>query len=383
MTPTPILDDSIISTDAGNGWAACYRLVNGRVRMHGIPHVRARVQGGKLMDDLTAQARYDYADFMGERYGYGDGIWDITTMPIDTHQNTERRYGSPMHIFLILVNIAEMNVKSGSELTLVVPAPPGLFNKVAPTIRQNLLAGESGKGDGVWSIQLRSDKKPRIYTIKRVIVLPEGAGAYAAYRFNTLGDPVELLDKNGDDLLAGKVEVLDLGAGTGDTMTVINGNVNPENILSSSDDQAGVIHNILQPLLNDILQAVPEATHLRTVHVDAFLRAYVNNPTPETATVRISGRTVNLEETMLSACRSYAEWIAANKIDRLWASGADAVLMAGGGWLYIASFVREWYPNRNLLSPDQFKHTRSIALYDLNGVGQLNLTAAVLRAQQV
>jgi hypothetical protein len=119
------------------------------------------------------------------------------------------------------------------------------------------------------------------------------------------------------------------------------------------------------------------------VHVDAFLRAYVNNPTPETATVRISGRTVNLEETMLSACRSYAEWIAANKIDRLWASGADAVLMAGGGWLYIASFVREWYPNRNLLSPDQFKHTRSIALYDLNGVGQLNLTAAVLRAQQV
>jgi hypothetical protein len=57
--------------------------------------------------------------------------------------------------------------------------------------------------------------------------------------------------------------------------------------------------------------------------------------------------------------------------------------MAGGGWLYIASFIKEWYPNRNVLSPEMYRHTRGIPLYDLNGVGQLNLTAAVLKAQQV
>ena len=382
MTNTSLLDENIISTDAGNGWAACYRLVNGKIKQHGIPHARARVTGAKLTSDLVSQNVVDYADFMGQRYGYGDQIWNLTDAPIDLHQNTARRYGSSYHLFLILVNIAAMGVKSGSELSLIVPAPPGLLNEVGPQIKKAILAGESGQGDGVWHIQLRKDRKPREYRFIRVITIPEGAGAFAAYRFNLDGDPVELLDKSGADMLAGRVAVLDLGAGTGDTYTVFDGNLNPDAISHATDDRAGVINNLLRPILGEVMAVVPNATHLTTAHVDSWLRAYVNQPSPETATVRVSGKTVNIEQSILTACERYAEWVAANKLDPLWAAGTDAVVEAGGAWLYIESFVREWYPDRLILTPAMFPHTKNIALFDLNGVGQLAFAAAVMKMQQ-
>lgn len=382
-----MINENFISTDAGNGYAACYRLVNGKVKHHGIPHARARVTGAKMSADLGSQNIAEYADFLGQRYGYGDDIWNLTDAPIDTHQNSERRYGGNMHIFLILVNIAAMGVKSGSELSLIVPAPPGLLNQVGKTIKENLRAGERGDGSGEWSIQLRNDKKPRTYIIKRVIVMPEGAGAYAAFRVNLEGESVPLPDANGADMLSGRVAVLDLGAGTGDNYVIYDGNLNPESIAHATDARAGVIHNLQQPILGDIMTAVPSAQHLTTSHVDALLRRYVSATTDEdrqaAAVLRVSGKSINVEESILYNCNRYAEWIAANKIDALWGAGTDAIIMAGGGWLYISSFIREMYPDRLILSPDMFKHTRSIALYDLNGYGQLAFSAAAMRAQQV
>jgi hypothetical protein len=390
LNPTaskPLIDDNFISSDAGNGWAACYRIVAGKVKQHGIPHARARVTGTTLNSDLGTQNIADYADFGGQRYGYGDGIWQLTDYPIDLHQNTARRYGGNMHLFLLLVNLAEMNVKSGSELTVIVPAPPGLLNQVGPQIKKSILDGESGKGDGLWSIRLRRDKQPRVYKFIRVVTVPEGAGAFAAYRFDLSGQTVPLPDKHGADMLGGRVAVLDLGAGTGDTYTIVDGNFNPDALGHATDDRAGVIHNLLRPILDDIHKYVPEATHLTTAHVDSVLRRYMaarNNDEREgAATLRASGKLINIEKAILMNCERYAEWIGANKLDPLWAAGTDAVIMAGGGWSYIESFIRGWYPNRIILAPDQFKHTKGIALWDLNGVGQLHFAAAVMRAQQV
>jgi len=381
----PLIDENFISADAGNGWAACYRLVNGKVKQHGIPHARARVTGSRLDSDLGGQNIAEFADFIGQRYGYGDGIWNLTDTPIDLHQNTARRYGGNMHLFLMLVNIAELGVRTGSELTLIVPAPPGLLNQVGPQMKQTILAGENGSGDGLWSIQLRKDKKPRVYRFVRVITLPEGAGAFAAFRFSSDGEVVELPDRNGDDMLAGRVAVLDLGAGTGDTYTIFDGNLNPDAIAHATDDKAGVIMNLLQPILDDVQQAVPDATHLTTAHIDSFLRRYLAAPEAEreqAATIRVSGKNVNIERSILMNAERYAEWVGANKIDPLWSSGTDAIVEAGGGWIYIDAWVRQWYPGRLILTPDMFKHTKQIPLYDLNGVGQLNFAAAFMRAQQ-
>ena len=75
--------------------------------------------------------------------------------------------------------------------------------------------------------------------------------------------------------------------------------------------------------------------------------------------------------------------MAANKLDPLWGSGMDAIVEAGGGWLYIESWIRQWYPDRLLLTPALFPHTKNIALFDLNGVRQLAFAAAVMKMQQV
>ena len=375
------LDENFISSDVGNGWAACYRRVNGKIKSHGIPHARARVTGAKLNSDMGSQNVAEYADFMGQRYGYGDGIWNLTDAPIDLHQNTARRYGGQMQMFLMLVNIASMSVKSGSELTVVVPAPPGLLNEVGPQIKKSILDGESGKGDGIWHIQLRTDKKPREYKFIRVITIPEGAGAFAAYRFDMTGDLVELPDASGSDMLAGRVAVLDLGAGTGDTYQIFDGNLNPDAIAHATDDKAGVINNLLKPILTEVLEAVPQAKHLTTAHIDSYLRQYVVNASSEAATIRVSGKTINIEKAILANCERYAEWVAANKIDPLWANGMDAIVEAGGGFLYIESWLKKWYPDRLLLTPAMFAHTKGIALFDLNGVGQLNFAAAVMKMQ--
>src|SRR5690349_11788817 len=62
ITPSakPLIDENFISSDAGNGWAACYRMVGGKVKQHGIPHARARVTGEKLNTDLGNQNIAEY-----------------------------------------------------------------------------------------------------------------------------------------------------------------------------------------------------------------------------------------------------------------------------------------------------------------------------------
>lgn len=381
-----IVDDTFISSDPGNGMAGAYRIQSGRVKSAIVPHARARVTGTKLNADMGGQNIAEYADFMGQRYGYGDNIWNLTDAPIDTAMGTEERYGGAYHIFLTLLSIAELGVKSGSELTLIVPAPPGMLNRVAPKIKEAFLAGESGSGDGVWTIQRRSDKTLRKYTINRVICLPEGAGAYAAYRYDLTGEVTPLLDENSDDMLGGRVCVLDLGNGTGDTFLLFDGNANPDAIQHASDTRAGIRHNVLQPVLDDILNAVPNAQHLRTAQVDAVLRRYLaatnDDEREQAATMRVAGKTINIEMSILNATSRYAEWLCDNVIAPQWNNGTDAVVAAGGGWLLVESFVRDRYPDRLILTPDQFAHTKKIALYDLNGYGGLVLASAVLKMQQ-
>ena len=79
-------------------------------------------------------------------------------------------------------------------------------------------------------------------------------------------------------MLAGRVAVLDLGAGTGDTYTIFDGNMNPDAIAHATDDRAGVISHLLKPILAEVMEAVPEAKHLTTAHIDSYLRNYVEKP---------------------------------------------------------------------------------------------------------
>lgn len=385
-----MIDGDFASMDVGNGWAGGYRVVRGKVKSFGIPHARARVTGELLHGDLGGQNIVEYADFCGQRYGYGDGIWNLTDSPIDLHQNTARRYGENMHIFLTLVVLAELGFKSGSELTMVVPVPPGLYNQLKPTVQKAFEAGD-GSAPRTWHIQLRNDKKPREYVFKRIIVIPEGAGAYACYLLNANGEKADMSSDRGN-LLSGRVAVVDLGMGTGDTYTLFDGNFNPDAISHATNDQAGILSHILTPLMNEIgdmfkSASLPPPTHLSTAHLDSYLRRYLlaesDSERREAATPRISGYNVDIEAAILYNVEQYAQWIASNLLDPLFSKGVDGVVAAGGGWAYCLPFISKWYPDRLIMTPDMFPHTKMVSLHDLNGIGQLRFLQHELAKQQV
>ena len=50
------LDDNFISSDAGNGWAACYRLVNGKIKSPRHP-ARSRSRHRSQAQSVTSAAR--------------------------------------------------------------------------------------------------------------------------------------------------------------------------------------------------------------------------------------------------------------------------------------------------------------------------------------
>jgi hypothetical protein len=370
-----VLDNTIISLDPGNGKSSGWYF-DGKFHNATIPHARIPVAGAKISaDNMGTQHKLEYVDWFGERFGIGDGVWDLATRyPVETHQNTESRYGSEMHVFLALAILAKLKAPTRTPLTLVIPAPPGLLNKVSKKIKDTFKAGENGSGDGVWTISLNG-KKPQSFTVGRVITVAEGQGAFSAYRFDIDGNPVDLTSSQGYDALSGHVQIVDLGYGTADTYDIFNGRTAPESIIHATDPSGGLATHMLQPVL-DKVKELTDATHLTPAHVDGWFRAWLKNGN---ATVTVSGKTLDLQNLFEKVCGRYADWVMQMKIEPAWRNGADSVLEVGGGWLYIGSKVSSYYRRRTLLSPTLFEHTAGVPLYDLNAYGQLALVAHNLR----
>jgi hypothetical protein len=381
-TSDRVLDNTIVSLDPGNGKASGWYF-DGKYHSVSIPHARVSVVGAKVgADNLGAQHTLEFVDWLGERFGIGEGVWDLATRyPVETHQNTESRYGSEMHIFLALAVLAKLKAPTNVPITIIVPAPPGLLNKVSKRIKDNFKAGENNLGDGKWTIALNG-KKPQTYTIARVITVAEGQGAFAAYRFDINGNVMDLTGSQGYDALSGHVQIVDLGYGTGDTFDIFNGRTAPESIVHSTDASAGISTHMLLPVL-DKVKELTDATHLTPAHVDGWFRTWTKGYGEKQATVTVSGKVLNLQALFEKVCGRYADWTMQMKLEPAWRNGADSVLEVGGGWLYIDSKVRGYYRKRIILAPSLFPHISTVPLYDLNAYGQLALAANNIRVHQL
>ena len=174
------LDESIIAWDGGNGTSSAWRLVDGNLEYFMLPNMRVPVTGYGLNRDVTSIGVNEmvYADVKNGRFAIGDGVWDQSKYPPETFVNSEERYGSEIHVFMLLCLLATLNAPEDTPLTIITSAPPGLVNKVAKTIKQNLRYGENKDKTGTWSIRMSYDKDWRNYVIGKVIVVPEGVGAF-------------------------------------------------------------------------------------------------------------------------------------------------------------------------------------------------------------
>lgn len=385
------LPDTFISWDGGNGNQSAWRLVGGELQYFSLPNVRVPVTGYSLNTEVTGLGTNDvvYADVAAGRFGIGHNVWELSKYPPETFVNTEERYGSEIHIFMLLCLLAALNAPEDTPLTIIASAPPGLVNKVAKTIKTSLRNGEAKDKSGLWTIQMSYDKKPRTFMIGKVIVVPEGVQAFCAYAYDTWGNTVQIpstLDVT-DDSLTGQVHVHDAGQGTYDTYIIRNGQIDAESLSFATDPSAGILRQMVEPIMDSVrdqfVRAGQPLPNLTAVQVDGWLRDWVGGGMKaKFSRVKLSGRVLELQSIFELTCAKYAQYVIAHKLSASFARGADTVLLVGGGWVYILNHIRKQYPNKNILSADKVPHLKNIPMYELNAYGGLPFIAANQRVHQ-
>jgi hypothetical protein len=377
------LGPDVISVDGGNGKVSAWRLLDGKLQHILIPTARVRLRDTQLSSDVTTIGSTDVIKiaFMNALYGVGDGIWEVSDYPVESFSNSEMRYGSEHHVCMILAAIALMGVESDSELSLLVSAPPGHVNAVAKRMKDAFAAGDSGMGDGWWHIRVRNERKDRSYKIKRVLVVPEGVNAFAAYAYDANGNNVILPHvQTGHDMLTGNVFIADGGMGTFDGFTIKNGKINEQSIEHATDPNGGIQTHLIMPLMDYIKaefgKAGQPAPSLNQAQVDSWLRQWaISDFREEGAYFVVNGIRLNIHLIGTRLCQQYARWLIEEKLEPAFRRGADTVLLAGGTWVYVLDDILAAYPKRNILYPAKVDHLRGIDLWELNGYGGLPLAA--------
>jgi hypothetical protein len=378
------LDESIIAWDGGNGTSSAWRLVNGELQYFTLPNVRVPVTGYSMNTEVTTIGLNEmvYADVAAGRFAIGDQVWEQSKYPPETFVNSEERYGSEIHLFMLLCLLAALDAPQNTPLTIVTSAPPGLVNSVAKAIKQNLKYGEAKDKSGMWTIQMSYDKKPRTFVIGKVIVVPEGVGAFSAYAYDANGNDVLIPAGDGrDDLLTGQVHIHDSGHGTYDTYVVRNGKLDAESMAFATDRDAGILRQMIEPIMDYIRDQFNKAgesmPNVKPVQVDSWLREWsMGKMKPNHARVKLYGRILDLQPIFDLTAMRFARYIIEEKLERSFRQGADTILLAGGGWVYVLPQILKQYPNKNILHPEMVAHLKGIPLWELNAYGALPMSAS-------
>jgi hypothetical protein len=378
------LDPTIITWDGGNGTSSAWHLVDGALNYFMLPNVRVPVTGYAMNTDVTTIGLNEivYADVAAGRFAIGDNVWEQSKYPPETFINSAERYGSDIHIFMLLCLLAALNAPEQTPLTIVTSAPPGLVNSVAKTIKQNLKYGEAKDKSGAWTIQMSYDRKPRTFIIDKVVVVPEGVGAFSAYAYDADGNDVLIPSPDGrDDLLTGQVHIHDAGHGTYDTYVVRNGKLDAESMAFATDRDGGVLRQMIEPVMDYIRDQFAKAgevvPNMRPVQVDSWLREWsIGGMKAQHARVKLHGRILDLQGIFELTSARFARYIIEEKLERSFQQGADSILLAGGGWVYVLPHILHQYPNKNLLYPGSVPHLRGIPLWELNAYGALPMSAS-------
>ena len=305
-----------IVVDAGNGQTYAIK-INPKHDAHvSIPSLRARVTGARLDYDGVQQMEFDYADYNGQRWVYGEDVLSVSRDAIDSHRGAFR-YGDEFHKFMVSVACAELNVTTGI-VDLILFVPPGLYNAKAPEVKGNFI----GKN----TIQLKDDLEPREWEWGSVSVKPEGLAGIACF----------MLDKDGNFNKGAELEdrmvIVDIGMHTLDSVVSQKGILNPESLPTATIEHGGIMDHILKPALAYIRKEVKsEDFSVLTVYdLNEVLRSGL---TEDDWTLRFAGHSYNTKEVFEWFGKQHAQWIKNNLFDNMYNGllGYSRTVVFGGG----------------------------------------------------
>jgi len=356
--------DHMISVDAGNGGTNAVMSKKGGYTSTYFPSVRAAASGDTLGLGADLEMQYDYVDWNGHRYVYGDDVIRVTRRNLERHMGLNR-YANEMQQFLIAVAIGRLGVTKGTvDLTLF--APPGAYNALKPEILKRLMEDK-----GEVEIKFKADKKPREWTYQNVTVWPEGVGAAACFILDDKGEVVK------SDVLTGDTVVLDMGAYTLDALQLHDGNFNPEALQYATWENGGINVHIREPILNVVKKKSDDFANITVDDIDLAIRAGLEKGD---YTLRAAGLSVDLKPLVDKYRERYAEWIGNNIADGVFGSfrGVKSVILVGGGTTLVRDFMVKWYGDK-ILDPKSNPSTAKVHPVDMNAVGGLRFAMMRLK----
>lgn len=360
------MSECITSVDAGNGGtnAVLAQPGKGHKSVY-FPSVRAAATGDSLGLGKDMELQYTYADWGGFRYIVGDDVLRVTRRHLERHHG-EFRYGDEFHQFLVAYALAQLGVKEGTvDLTLF--APPGVY--VEAKKRMQALFMER---DGRVGIQLKGDKKPRVWRYENVTVWPEGIGAGACFVIDEDGEVINT------DVLAGDVVILDSGVYTLDALKMVDGNFNPEALEHATWKNGGLGVHVLEPIVRTLKKQHDDFINVSVDDVDAAIR---QGQKSKSYVIRAGGVEADIGPLIDKYSERFAAWLANNIVDGVFDGfrGIKSVILVGGGTTLTEKWLRQWYGDK-ILTPKKFDSTKKIHPVDMNAVGGLRF--ALMRQKQ-
>lgn len=353
--------DYIVAVDAGNGFTNAVRTKGRGYESIGFPSVRASVSGDSLGLGEQFEMNVDYVQWSTFRYAVGDDVF-TSRRAIERHQGAFR-YGDEFWLFLVSVALGKLLPKKGGSVDLTVFAPPSMFFDAQAGINERMKTIKN-----TMAVQFKGDNKPRVFTIEKITVHPEGLGAVGAFALNNKGQTVET------DILDGETVVLDLGMYTLDALSMSNGQFNPESLQSATWEGQGIKTHILDNVLRVVKKQGEDFSLLTTDDIDQAMRKGLSSGD---FTLVSGASAIDIEAAVKKFAQRYADWIANNIIDGVFNSlrGIKSLILVGGGATLTAHHLKTYYSEK-LLQVEQHDHVADVLPTELNAVGGVRLAVA-------
>ena len=138
-----------------------------------------------------------------------------------------------------------------------------------------------------------------------------------------------------------------------------------------------MVEPVMDYIRDQFAKAGEVPPNLKAVQVDQWLREWsLGKMKAQHARVKLHGRILDLQAIFELVSMRFGRYVIEEKLEKSFNQGADSILLAGGGWVYILDHIRKQYPNRNILWPERVAHLKGIPLWELNAYGALPMSAA-------
>jgi len=348
-----------VSIDAGNGFTNAATLKGKSVKTVGFPSIRAMSRADDFDIEGFGSVNYPIYNWQGLRYVVGDDASLISLDSVESHRGYNR-YGNEMQRFFMAVAMYQLGLKS-SDIDLTMFVPPSLLIEQKDTILSRF-----EDVNNQLAILPEGERKPIIYNLVNINIVPEGIGAATCFMLDKRGKPSQSASE-----LSGNVLFVDIGMYTTDVVLLQNGAFNRESLSTATSEGFGIADRILSPLAEEVRKKAADFSAINLYDIDRALR---NGLKTGEFTVSSGLSNIDIEERFNAYKGAFSNAVA-DLLDSQYSSlrNVQKVVLVGGGATFINDLLAETYPNRTA-TLENYSSMKDVSPLEANVIGGLRLS---------